>query len=130
MLPKGVNKKLKEVISMTKNGKMTKKEMFNAMLAKYEFTAEEKEFINHELELLAKKNSAEKGQTKTQKENAVLAEKLLEVMEPNVLYSVTELCKLMGIESNQKVTHLATALVADDKLVRTVEKRRAYYSLA
>ena len=109
--------------------KMTKKEMFSAMLSKYSFNEEEKAFIEHELELLAKKNSADRGMTKTQKENAVLAEKLLEVMEPNMLYSVTELCKLMGIESNQKMTHLATALVADEKLVRTVEKRRAYYSL-
>lgn len=112
---------------MTK--KMTKKEMFSAMLSKYSFNEEEKAFIEHELELLAKKNSAEKGQTKTQKENAILAEKLLEVMEPNVLYSVTELCKLMGIESNQKMTHLVTPLTEDGKLVRTVEKRRAYYSL-
>ena len=66
---------------MTKNGKMTKKEMFNAMLAKYEFTAEEKEFINHELELLARKNSAEKTMTKAQKENLEIGENLLETME-------------------------------------------------
>lgn len=112
---------------MTK--KMTKKEMFTAMLAKYAFNEEEKAFIEHELELLAKKNSAERGQTKTQKENAVLQQKILETLEPNVLYTVSDLCKLMGIESNQKMTHLLTPLADEGKLVRTVEKRRAYYSL-
>lgn len=112
---------------MTK--KMTKKEMFVAMLSKYSFNEEERAFINHELELLAKKNSAERGQTKVQKENAGLAEKLLAVMEPNMLYTVSDLCKLMGIESNQKMTHLVFPLADEGKLVRTVEKRRAYYSL-
>ena len=112
---------------MTK--KMTKKEMFSAMLSKYAFNEEEKAFIEHELELLAKKNSADRGQTKTQKENAVLQQKILETLEPNMLYTVSDICKLMGIESNQKVTHLLTPLADEGKLVRTVEKRRAYYSL-
>ncbi len=112
---------------MTK--KMTKKEMFTAMLAKYNFTETEVEFINHELELLAKKNSAERGMTKVQQENEILKKQLLEKMERNVLYTITDLCKLMGIESNQKMTHLVTPLTEDGKLVRTVEKRRAYYSL-
>lgn len=112
---------------MTK--KMTKKEIFSTMLAKYNFNEEEKAFIEHELELLAKKNSAERGQTKTQKENAVLQQKILETLEPNVLYAVSDLCKLMGIESNQKMTHLLTPLANEGKLVRIVEKRKAYYSL-
>ena len=113
---------------MTK--KMTKKEMFSAMLTKYSFNEEEKAFIEHELELLAKKNSADRGMTKVQKENADLQQKVLATLKPNMMYTVSDVCKLMGIESNQKVTHLLTALVNDDKLVRTVEKRRAYYSLA
>ena len=112
---------------MTK--KMTKKEMFSAMLSKYSFNEEEKAFIEHELELLTKKNSAERGMTKTQKENADLQQKILETLEPNMLYTVSDICKLMGIESNQKVTHLLTPLADEGKLVRTVEKRRAYYSL-
>ena len=112
---------------MTK--KMTKKEMFSAMLTKYSFTEDEKAFIEHELELLAKKNSAERGMTKTQKENADLQQDILVTLQPNMLYTVTDICKLMGIESNQKVTHLLTPLVDDGRVVRTVEKRRAYYSL-
>lgn len=109
--------------------KMTKKEMFVAMLSKYSFNEEERTFINHELELLAKKNSAERGMTKTQKENAELQQKVLATLKPNMLYTVSDICKLMGIESNQKVTHLLTPLADEGKLVRTVEKRRAYYSL-
>lgn len=113
---------------MTK--KMTKKEMFSAMLEKYDFNKAEVAFIEHELELLAKKNSAEHKQTKAQKENAELAVKVVETLEPNMLYTVSDVCKLMGVESNQKMTHILTALVEDGKVVRTVEKRRAYYSLA
>ena len=108
---------------------MTKKEMFSTMLSKYSFNEDEKAFIEHELELLVKKNSAERGMTKTQKENADLQQKILETLEPNMLYTVSDLCKLMGIESNQKMTHLLTPLAEEGKLVRTVEKRRAYYSL-
>lgn len=110
--------------------KMTKKEMFASMLEKYSFNEEEKAFMEHEYELLVKKNSAERKPTKTQKENADLQQKILETLEPNVLYTVSDICKLMGIESNQKVTHLLTPLVVEGKLVRTVDKRRAYYSLA
>lgn len=113
---------------MTK--KMTKKEMFSAMLTKYDFNKAEVAFIEHELELLAKKNSAPKAMTATQKANAELAVKVVEALEPNALYTVTDLCKVMGIESNQKMTHILTALVEDGKVVRTVDKRRAYYSLA
>lgn len=113
---------------MTK--KMTKKEMFSAMLAKYDFNADEVAFIEHELELLTKKNSAPKAMTATQKANAELAVKVVETLEPNMLYTVSEVCKVMGIDSNQKMTHILTALVEDGKVVRTVEKRRAHYSLA
>lgn len=113
------------------NTKLTKKDHFNALLAIEEVSANPVlvAFIEHELELLAKKNSAERGMTKTQKENADLQQKILETLEPNMLYTVSDLCKLMGIESNQKMTHLLTPLADEGKLVRTVEKRRAYYSL-
>ena len=113
------------------NKKLTKRDHFNALLNIEEVKSNETlvDFINHELELLAKKNSAERGMTKTQKENADLQQKILETLEPNMLYTVSDLCKLMGIESNQKMTHLLTPLADEGKLVRTVEKRRAYYSL-
>ena len=42
------------------NKKMTKREMFEQIKANYQLTEAERAFIDHELELLAKKNSAEK----------------------------------------------------------------------
>ena len=43
---------------MTK--KMTKREYFTQIMENYNLTEDERNFIKHELELLAKKNSAEK----------------------------------------------------------------------
>ena len=121
---------------MTKNGKMTKKEMFTAMLAKYAFTEAEVEFINHELELLAKKNSAERGLTKTQKENLKLAEAVYDFLcDTETAYTVSELCKacpeLAKIEaSTSKTTHILTLLKDEGKITHDTDKRKSYYKVA
>lgn len=110
--------------------KITKIEKFAAMLDRYNFTDEDRAVIVHEIELLEKKKSSNRGLTKTQKENLEISNRLLASMEENVLYSVSDLCRIMGIESNQKMTHLLTKLVEDNKVVRTVDKRKAFFSLA
>lgn len=43
--------------------KMTKADYFKQIMASYPLTEDEKAFVEHELELLAKKNSAEKKPT-------------------------------------------------------------------
>lgn len=128
------NKKLKEVMIMTK--KMTKKEMFTAMLAKYNFTEAEVEFINHELELLAKKNSAERGLTKTQKANLDLAEAVYDFLcDTEKAYTVSELCKacpeLAKIEATtSKATAILRMLKDEGKVVNYTDKRKSYYKVA
>ena len=54
---------------MANTKKMTKREMFEQIKANYNLTNEEVAFIDHELELLAKKNSAEKKPTAQQTAN-------------------------------------------------------------
>ena len=112
--------------------KPTKKQMFTALLEMPGLSQEQKDFINHEIELLEKKNSGEKKPTATQVANEALKTAILNGMEANRLYTVTELIKeipaLAGL-TNQKVSPLANQLVEDGKLTKTTEKRRSYFSL-
>jgi hypothetical protein len=122
---------------MTK--KMTKKEKF-ALIAEtiatveVENKAEMLDFINHEIELLNKK-SGKSGQTKTQKENELLKENLLnafESMDRPVTISEFQEKSAAPIASlsNQKLSALLNQLVKAEKMVKTVEKKRSYFALA
>lgn len=109
--------------------KLTKKERYSAFFVKYNLDKDDADFIAHEIELLDKKNSAERKPSKVQLENEATGEKLLDTMEPNVRYTVSDLCKLVGIDSTQKMTPIATALYKAGRLARETEKRRNYYFL-
>ena len=121
---------------MTK--KMTKKEMFAMVIAVVNGSeVENKEemlgFLNHEVELLEKKNS-KSGQTKTQKENEVLVGQLeLALAEFEKPVTITEFMKGSSHEvatlSNQKLTHLMGKLVQSGKVVKTTEKKKSYFAL-
>jgi hypothetical protein len=109
--------------------KMTKKDYFTAIMEKYPLSADEKAFVEHELELLAKKNSSEKKPSKTQQANSALQEELLEQMEENRLYSITEMIKELPAcaeLTNQKVSALVRALTPD-RIERIEDKRKAYF---
>ena len=112
--------------------KPTKKQMFEGLLKMPGLSEEQKDFIQHEIELLEKKNSGEKKPTATQVANEALKMAIVEAVEPNRLYTVTEMIKeipaLAGL-TNQKVSPLANQLVEEGKLTKTVEKRRSYFSL-
>ena len=113
------------------NKKMTKREMFTEMLNKYNFTEDEKAFINHELELLAKKNSADKKPTAQQIANASILEAIIEGMEPNRLYTITELIKEIPAcneLTNQRVSALVRQAMPD-RITRIEDKRKAYFQV-
>lgn len=113
--------------------KPTKKQMFTELLAMPSLSQEQKDFIQHEIDLLEKKNSGEKKPTATQVANEALKVAIVEAVEPNRQYTVTEMIKeipaLAGL-TNQKVSPLANQLVEEGKLIKTVDKRRSYFSLA
>jgi hypothetical protein len=122
---------------MTK--KMTKKEMFTMVAqvvenSEVENKSEMLEFIAHEVELLEKKNS-KTGQTKTQKENEVLMVQLFEALsEFDKPVTVSEFMKESSHEiatlSNQKLSALFKKLVDSQKVVKTIEKKKSYFSVA
>lgn len=123
---------------MTK--KMTKKEMFAMVInVVSETEAENKEemlkFLNHEVELLEKK-SGKSGETKTQKENKILMEQLVEAlseMEKPVTISEFQSKSTHEVAtlSNQKLSSLLKKLYEEEnpRVVKTVEKKKSYFSV-
>jgi hypothetical protein len=113
--------------------KMTKRDYFTAILEKYPLTAEEKAFVEHELELLAKKNASDKKPTAQQTANEGIKTAILDGMTPDRLYTVTEIQKeILKDEdlSNQKVSALLRQLKDANLVVKTEDKRKSYFSLA
>ena len=115
------------------NKKMTKRDYFTAILNNYPLTDAEKAFIEHELELLAKKNSGEKKPTAQQTANESIKTAIANGMTANRLYTVTEIQKEIpecADLSNQRVSALLRQMKDDGVVVRTEDKRKAYFSLA
>lgn len=111
--------------------KMTKKDYFNQLLKNYDLTTDEINFINHEIELLENKNSSNsKRMTANQKDNEKLKNDILDVMVDDTAYSVTDIQKLLGLESNQKTSALLRQLKDDGKVIRFEEKRKAFFKKA
>ena len=111
--------------------KMTIVEQYEAIIAKAKgvLTEDELTFLRERAELHAKKNATRK-QTKAQAENEVIKTKILETMEKGVSYTVTEIMKMVGLESNQKASALVRQLKDDDLVVRSEVKGKAYFTLA
>ena len=115
--------------------KITKREKFEMIKAIHEVAGNEMlvEFIDHELELLAKKNASEKKPTAQQVANDGIKQAIIDGMEANRLYTVTEIQKEVAEcaeLSNQRVSALMRQLKEDGKVVRTEDKRKAYFSKA
>jgi uncharacterized protein (DUF2344 family) len=118
--------------------KMTKKEMFAEVIAvvekvEVENKAEMLNFLAHEVELLNKKSS-KSGQTKTQKENVLLMEQLVvalsEMEKPVTISEFQGLSKAeVATLSNQKLSALLKKLVEENKVEKTVEKKKSYFSV-
>ena len=122
----------KGIDTMANTKKMTKAQMFAQIKANHNLSADEIAFIDHELELLAKKNSAEKKPTAQQTANEGIKTAIAEGMEPNRLYTVTEIQKEIpecAELSNQRVSALLRQMKDDGIVVRTEDKRKAYFSL-
>ena len=116
---------------MANTKKMTKADYFNQIKANYALSADEVAFIDHELELLAKKNSAEKKPTAVQVANEGIKDAILNAMESGKKYTITDLMKCVDAcaeLSNQRVSALVRQLVTDGSVERTEEKRKAYFS--
>lgn len=118
--------------TIMENGKrVTKKEMYERILAHTNDDLE-KQFIESEIALLEKKNSAEKKPTKTQVENAGIKEAILDYMVEGTRYTVTEIIK--GCDeckdlSNQRASAILRQMYNDGAINRVEDKRKTYFEI-
>ena len=115
--------------------KKTKREHFAELRVLATGNAELIAFIDHEVELLNKKNSAERKPTVNQLDNA----KIKKIIADNIgdkSYTITEMIKalLSGTEwaeiTCSRLTAVCTQMVESGVLMRDVVKRKAYYRKA
>ena len=111
--------------------KLTKKDYFNSLLglAEVQVNPSLVAFIEHELELLAKKNSTDKKPTAQQVANEALKAAILEGMEEGKLYTITELMKAipeLADLTNQRVSALVRQML-NISIERIEDKRKAYF---
>ena len=117
------------------NKKITKRDRFTALLSIPAIQADPDmvAFIEHELELLAKKNSADKKPTAQQVANEAIKSAIVDGMERDRLYTITELQKSIpecAELSNQKVSALVRQLKDEGLVIKTEDKRKSYFSKA
>lgn len=113
--------------------RMTKREYFTTLLTYDEVQANPKmvEATQHELELLDRKNaSGEKKLTANQTANVEIKATILDEMEDNVLYTISDMQKRLpscAELTNQKISALMTQLVNAQRVERVEDKRKAYF---
>ena len=114
--------------------KVTKAQMF-AQIKSVPAVAENEDmvaFIDHELELLAKK-SANKKPTKVQEENEVLKDTIVEVLAQ--FENGATVSEVLGADdafkglSNQKVSALLKQLVDEKKVAKSTDKKKSIFSV-
>ena len=118
--------------------KVTKRERFAQLMeivkaSDVENSAELVAFIEHEVELLTKENSRSGKTTKTQVENETIKAQNVSILErvgkPMTFIQLLAESELANL-SNQKISALLTQLRKSGEVVRTTEKKVAFYSLA
>lgn len=124
---------------MTKT-KMTKCDYFSILRDSYPVDApnyaEVIAFIDHEVELLKRKattNSGEKRLTANQVANGELKIQILDQMESEKLYTISDMLKELpcceGL-SNQKVSSIIRQMVLSGSVEKVVEKRTSFFKKA
>ena len=118
------------------NKKMTKKETINLLIDVLVGNKEVEDvqifvdFLTHERELLEKKSS-NSGQTKTQKENEVIKDKIVETLKGLGRYAtITEIQEAnaeLGEYSNQKISALLKQLYDNKIIEKMIDKKKAYF---
>ncbi len=118
---------------MATTKKMTKREKFE-MLKAIPAVADNAllvEFIDHEIELLTRKNSSDKKPTAQQVANEGTKDTILNILIENgdkmTVTEVQKSCAELSELSNQRMSALIRQLVLDGKVERVEDKRKAYF---
>lgn len=120
--------------------RLTKKDYFEMIKEVCVDRTDIVDFCNHEIELLSRKNS-KSGATKTQKENEIVAnmlvEELTKVGKPITitdLMNTSETVKNYTLENgnnltNQKISAIFKRLVESNRIIKVVDKKKSYFSI-
>ena len=120
--------------------RLTKKDYFEMIKGVCADRTDIVDFCNHEIELLSRKNS-KSGATKTQKENEIVAnmlvEELAKIGKPITitdLMNTSDIVKNYTLENgnnltNQKISAIFKQLVESQKIVKVVDKKKSYFSI-
>lgn len=112
--------------------KLTKREKYGMVLDYIQDNEMLVEFINNEINLLTKKASSS-SKTQTQKENENIKDKIVAVLtDIGTPITITDMQKSnedMAVYSNQKISALLTQLVNEKRVIRTVDKKKTYFSV-
>lgn len=93
------------------------------------------EFLQHEMELLAKKNSSSSGDrkpTKVQIENLELIEQIEFTLSDNIAKTISDIQsenEELKELSNQKMSALLKKLVDSGKVTKFIEKKKTYFQI-
>lgn len=118
------------------NKKTTKREYYEIIKSKLADNAEIVAFCDHEIELLENRKKTvdgEKKLTPKQKENLALVATILDNMEVDTIYSISdmqrkiEVCKEL---TNQKISSLIRQAMSDGTIERVEVKGKAFFKLA
>ena len=116
--------------------RMTKAQKFQMLadLPAVKADPKQSEFIAHEMELLAKKNTADKKPTAQQEANAVIKQNVLTVLADGKKRTVSELLKMVpdlpDTMTNQRMSALVRQMVDAGQVVRSEDKRKAFFAIA
>lgn len=130
---------------------MTKKEMYNTIKAIVDNMETEEitvtiadenqtvakqdivDFLTHEVELLSRKTSGTKKPTKVQEENAKYRDQIYNYLTtadaPKTLKEIQANIAELNDLSCQRITHMLSALIKENKVVRAKEKNVTYYTV-
>lgn len=121
---------------MENTKKITKRDNFNKLLTIKEVAEDTQlvEFINHELELLDRKSASHStAKTANQKANEEIKTKIVDALVQLGKSTISELQagnEEMAEYSNQKLSALLKQLVDSKQVIRTMEKKKAYFEVA
>ncbi len=94
-----------------------------------------KAFIEHEIDLLAKKSSSERKPTAQQMENRSIADAIEDFLSdhPTQLYTITELIKEVPAcaeLTNQRVTAIMRPMVESNRVEKIADKKKSLFRIA
>jgi hypothetical protein len=121
---------------MENTKKVTKRDNFNKLLTIEEVANDTQlvEFINHELKLLDKKSASHStAKTANQKANEEIKKSIVNALVEIGKSTISDLQKAnedMAQYSNQKLSALLKQMVDSGEVVRTTDKKKAYFEVA